>query len=159
MEPQSSEATPGARTGGAQSGRRRFLRTVLGFSAFSTLAMVTAPVLAFLVPPKSESSAAGGRVLAGTTADIPPGSGKVVAMGSTPVIVTNSAQGVHAFSAVCTHLGCIVAYDATLSQIECPCHGGVFNATTGAVVSGPPPAPLKPVSVAVEKDQIFLVGS
>ena len=87
------------------------------------------------------------------------GGGKVVAMGSTPVIVTNTAQGFHAFSAVCTHLGCIVAFDSTLGQIGCPCHGGVFNASTGAVVSGPPPAPLKPVTVVVEKDQIFLVNS
>ena len=138
-------------------GRRRFLRLVLGFSAVSTLAMIVTPIVAFLVPPRTESGATGGRVLAVTTADIPVGQGKVVAMGSAPVIVTNTAQGVKAFSAVCTHLGCIVAFDTTVGQIVCPCHGGQFNPSTCAVTAGPPPAPLKPVSVAVEKDQIFLV--
>jgi Rieske Fe-S protein len=143
----------------AHSGRRRFLRYLMGFSVFSTLAMIVTPVLAFLVPPETSSNQAGGRVLAGTTTDIPVGTGKVVAMGSAPVIVTNTAQGVHAFSAVCTHLGCIVAFDTTLGQIACPCHGGTFNPDTGAVTGGPPPAPLKTVTVSVEKDQIFLVNS
>ena len=159
MEPERTEAVSAVPSVGVPAGRRTFLRWLLGFSVFSTLAMVATPVLGFLVPPKSTSNQAGGRVLAGTTADVPVGSGKVVAMGSTPVIVTNTAQGFHAFSAVCTHLGCIVAFDSTLGQIGCPCHGGVFNASTGAVVSGPPPAPLKPVTVVVEKDQIFLVNS
>jgi cytochrome b6-f complex iron-sulfur subunit len=159
LEQEPAEAVAGVPPVGARSGRRAFLRYLLGFSVFSTLAMVTTPVLGFLVPPKASSNQAGGRVLAGTPSDIPVGSGKVVAMGSTPVIVTNTAQGFHAFSAVCTHLGCIVAFDSTLGQIGCPCHGGVFNASTGAVVSGPPPAPLKPVTVVVEKDQLFLVNS
>ncbi len=158
MEPERTQATPAQASPGAPTERRTFLKYLLGFSVFSTLAMVATPALGFLVPPKSSTTEAGGRVLAGTTADIPAGSGKVVAMGSTPVIVTNTAQGVHAFNAVCTHLGCIVAFDATLKEINCPCHGGVFNPDTGAVVSGPPPAPLPPVSVVVEKDQIFLVS-
>lgn len=140
--------------------RRRFLRYILGFGIVSTLAMVVAPVVGFLVPPKSAAAGgSGGKVLAGTTAEIAPGSGKVVAMGSAPVIVTNSAQGVHAFSAVCTHLGCIVAYDAPNAVIACPCHGGVFNPNTGAVIAGPPPSPLKPVAVSIEKDRIYLVNS
>jgi Rieske Fe-S protein len=158
LEPDRTDIAAGGPSQGVRIGRRGFLRYLLGFGVFSTLAMVATPVLGFLVPPKSSSTEAGGRVPAGTTADIPVGAGKVVAMGSTPVIVTNTAQGVHAFSAVCTHLGCIVAFDTALGQIGCPCHGGVFNASTGAVVSGPPPAPLKPVSVVVEKDQIFLVN-
>jgi Rieske Fe-S protein len=158
VEPERTEPVPVPTPSGAQTGRRRFLRYLLGLSVFSTLAMVATPVLAFLVPPPSSSNQAGGRVPAGTTADIPVGTGKVVAMGSTPVIVTNTAQGIHAFSAVCTHLGCIVAFDTTLGQIACPCHGGTFNPDTGAVTAGPPPAPLPPVTVVVEKDQIFLVN-
>lgn len=139
-------------------GRRRFLRFLLGLSAISTLAMVVTPILGFLVPPKTQGAGTGGRLLAGTTDDIPPGQGKVVAMGAKPVIVVNGTQGVKAFSAICTHLGCIVAYDSTSSQIVCPCHGGVFNPISGVVVAGPPPAPLAPVDVAVEDKQIFLLG-
>lgn len=47
-----------------------------------------------------------------------------------------------AFSATCTHQGCTVGYNASNATIVCPCHGGVFNSSTGAVVSGPPPSGL-----------------
>jgi cytochrome b6-f complex iron-sulfur subunit len=141
-------------------GRRRFIKVLLGFSLVSTLAMVVTPIAGFLIPPKSVGANAGGRVLAATTTDLPVGAGKVVAMGSKPVILVNTqAAGVKAFSAVCTHLGCIVAYDPTSSAIVCPCHDGHFNPANGSVTSGPPPQPLAPVGVAVEKDQIFLVSS
>lgn len=140
--------------------RRRFLRGLLGFSVMSTMAMVFAPVIAFLIPTKTGAAGAGDKVLAGTVDDIPLGQGKVVAMGSQPTIVLNTAQGVIAFSAICTHLGCIVAFDSGSGLIVCPCHDGRFNATTGAVVSGPPPAPLPAVKVSVEDSgEIFLIGS
>jgi cytochrome b6-f complex iron-sulfur subunit len=138
--------------------RRTLLRAVLGFSALSTLSMVVAPILGFLVPPKSAESGSGGRISAGKLADIPPGEGKVVAMGSKPAIVVNSAQGVTAFSAICTHLGCIVGWDSTSRTIRCPCHDGQFNPANGAVIAGPPPAPLATISTVVEKDEIFLVS-
>lgn len=139
--------------------RRRFLGYLLGFSVVSSLVMLAAPVIAFLGPPKEGTAGTGGKISAGTTADIPPGKGKVVPMGSKPVIVVNSAGGVTAFSAICTHLGCIVAYDEIDANIVCPCHDGRFNAVNGAVVSGPPPAPLQAVTVSVENDEIFLVES
>lgn len=139
-------------------GRRRFIQMLLGFSVVSTLAMVVTPIVGFLVPPRTVGAGAGGRVLAATTADLPVGSGKVVAMGSKPVILVNTTGGVKAYSAVCTHLGCIVAYDSTSSQIVCPCHDGRFSPANGGVISGPPPQPLAPIAVTVEKDQIFLVS-
>ena len=139
--------------------RRRFLRWLLGFSVVSTLAMVAAPVTAFLVPPKSSAAGSGGKVLAGTLADIPLGTGKVVAMGSKPTIIVNTAQGVLAYSAICTHLGCIVMFDGSNNTIVCPCHDGRFSPASGAVISGPPPAALQPVTVSVEGDQIYLVSA
>ena len=129
--------------------RRRFLRWLLGFSVFSTLAMVATPVIAFLVPPKSSAAGSGGKVPAGTLADIPLGKGKVIAMGSKPAIVINTAQGVVAYSAICTHLGCIVAFDDLSSLIVCPCHDGRFSPANGTVVSGPPPTALPSVTVSV----------
>ena len=140
-------------------GRRRFIGVLLGFSVVSTLAMIVMPIVGFLIPPRTAGAGAGGRVLAATTTDLPIGNGKVVAMGSKPVIVINTTAGVKAYSAVCTHLGCIVGYDSTVGHIICPCHDGHFNSTSGGVISGPPPQPLAPVGVAVEKDQIFLVSS
>ncbi len=138
--------------------RRTMLRAILGFSVVSTLAMVLAPIVGFLVPPKSADTASGGRIDVGKLADIPPGEGKVVAMGSKPAIVVNGEKGVTAFSAICTHLGCIVAWDSTAKTIHCPCHDGQFNPTNGAVISGPPPAPLPAITAAVENGEIFLVS-
>ena len=73
--------------------------------------------------------------------------------------VIGAPNGVYAISAVCTHLGCIARSKSDEKVIACPCHGGQFNPSTGAVTAGPPPAPLPPVSVVVEKKQIFLVSS
>jgi Rieske Fe-S protein len=137
--------------------RRRFLRFLMSFSVVSTISIIAAPIIGFLIPPKVQSAGASGRVLAGTLADIPANTGAVVAMGSKPVIVTNTQTGIAAFSAVCTHLGCIVDFDTVSRQIVCPCHDGHFNAATGVVVSGPPPRPLAPVATTIEDDQIFLL--
>jgi len=144
---------------GQPIGRRRFLRYLLGFTVVSTFAMVATPILGFLIPPKTQGGGAGGRFPAGTTDDLPIGQGAVVAMGNKPVIVVNTDQGVKAYSAICTHLGCIVAYDSTLTHIVCPCHDGHFNPLSGQVLSGPPPAPLPPVDVSVEGKDIFLVST
>ncbi|MGH2916175.1 MAG: Rieske (2Fe-2S) protein, partial [Solirubrobacteraceae bacterium] len=60
--------------------------------------------------------------------------------GQPDIVIRHSNGSLDAFSAVCTHQGCEVGYQS--GQIVCPCHGGVYNASTGAVEGGPPPAPL-----------------
>lgn len=59
-----------------------------------------------------------------------------------------------AYSAVCTHAGCTVAYrDA---QLACPCHGSVFDPANGAeVVSGPADAPLPEIPVEVRNGEVL----
>ena len=145
--------------GGGRLPRRRFLTALAGFSIVSMAALVVTPIVGFLVPPKTSGTAAGGKVLVGKVADIPPGEGKVVPVGSKPTIVVNTAQGMKAYSAICTHLGCIVTYDSGSAAIVCPCHDGRFNPTTGAVQSGPPPTGLTPEEVSVEGDEIFVVSA
>ena len=146
--------------GGASMSRRRFVRLVVGFSITSTIALVAAPIVGFLSPRPSTKVGTGGRLRAGTTAEIGIGRSKVVALGASPVIVVNSPKnGVKAFSAVCTHLGCIVGYDESLSpDIVSPCHNGHFSTFDGKVLSGPPPRPLAQYGVAVEGSEIFVVG-
>lgn len=61
-----------------------------------------------------------------------------------------------AFSAVCTHAGCPVQYDPSTVQFVCPCHGGVYDARTGSVRSGPPPAPLQRIPVTVANGQLLV---
>jgi Rieske Fe-S protein len=58
-----------------------------------------------------------------------------------------------AFSAVCTHLGCIVNYDRLKDRFICPCHGGVYDGN-GKNVAGPPPAPLTKLPVQIVGEYI-----
>jgi Rieske Fe-S protein len=155
--PLAGQAQPADQPTADSPARRRFLRFLMSFSVVSTISIIAAPIVGFLIPPKVQSAAGGGRVLAGSLTDIPAGTGVVVAMGSKPVIVTNTEAGVTAFSAVCTHLGCIVDFDPVVRQIVCPCHDGHFNASTGVVISGAPPRPLPPLATAIEADQVFLL--
>ena len=74
---------------------------------------------------------------------------KIVRFGSEPVIVVRvSEMDFRAFSAVCTHLACIVEYRKANQVIACNCHNGQFN-LQGQVMSGPPPKPLPPFSVHI----------
>ncbi|CAM5247166.1 Glycine/D-amino acid oxidase-like deaminating enzyme/nitrite reductase/ring-hydroxylating ferredoxin subunit OS=Streptomyces violarus OX=67380 GN=FHS41_001727 PE=4 SV=1 [Streptomyces violarus] len=48
----------------------------------------------------------------------------------------------HSFSARCTHLGCLVAFNSAERAWECPCHGSRFD-TDGKVIQGPATKPLE----------------
>ncbi|HEU5266916.1 MAG TPA: TQO small subunit DoxD, partial [Jatrophihabitans sp.] len=80
----------------------------------------------------------------GTTAQVPVGQARQFtdpASGSPAWLVHPSGSTFVAFSAICTHAGCTVQYDTSAVQFVCPCHGGVYDARTGKVLQGPPPAP------------------
>ena len=71
--------------------------------------------------------------------------GSLIANG---VIIVHTGNSVfHALSATCTHAGCTVGYVPTSGIIYCPCHGGSYNAATGAVLGGPPPSALSTYTV------------
>lgn len=88
----------------------------------------------------------------GKTSDVPVGGGKIYA--GEKVVVTQPTQGAFkAFSAVCTHQGCVVA-EIKGTDIDCPCHGSKFSITDGSVVNGPATAPLQALKVSVAGGQI-----
>lgn len=62
----------------------------------------------------------------------------------------------HAISAVCTHLGCIVGWNAEAAEFACPCHGSRFDAD-GEVTNGPAGHPLERKLVVVKDDQVRLL--
>jgi nitrite reductase/ring-hydroxylating ferredoxin subunit len=95
---------------------------------------------------KPRTTRINGTVLA-TAAEIPVGGGKIFA--AERVVVTQPTRGTYrGFSAVCTHVGCILSAVSD-GTIDCPCHGSEFKITNGAVVTGPAPAPLpkKPIKI------------
>ena len=64
-----------------------------------------------------------------------------------------------AFSQKCTHLGCVVFFEAEDHRWHCPCHEGNFDAATGRVISGPPTRPLGKIDVEVRPDgQLWALG-
>lgn len=75
------------------------------------------------------------------------------------VLVRLGDRDVVAFSQKCTHLGCVVYYEAEASRWHCPCHEGNFDVRTGAVQSGPPPRPLGRIDVEIRDDVIWALGA
>lgn len=138
--------------------RRRFIRWLLGFSVVSTLGGVLTPIVGYLWPPaRAGGSGKGGRTLVGTVADFPLNSGKVVTVNDEPVIIVNTpAGGLKAFSAICTHLACIVYWHEQRQVIQSPCHDGRFNPLNGTVISGPPPRPIPPYEMEIVNGEVYI---
>jgi Rieske Fe-S protein len=102
----------------------------------------------------ASSPASGGGTALGTTSEVPVGGGKVFT--SAKVVVTQPTAGeFKGFSAVCTHLGCIVDRVAD-GTIDCPCHGSKYSIKDASVVAGPAPKPLPAKKIDVAGGQISL---
>jgi Rieske Fe-S protein len=106
-------------------------------------------------PAGSAAASGGGAANAlTTTSKVPVGSGTIIS--DQQVVVTQPTAGDYkAFSAVCTHMGCIVNQISN-GTIDCPCHGSQYSISTGAVVAGPAPRPLPAKNIKVSGDSIFL---
>jgi cytochrome b6-f complex iron-sulfur subunit len=139
----------GARQGGdAATDRRDFLERALVAGGCVWAAGVAVPSAVYLWPARA-SGPGTDHVDAGSTKDFPVGTERLVQKAGKPILVLRVKEDeFRAFSAVCTHLACVVRWNAQRRQILCPCHAGVFG-PDGAVISGPPPRPLAPYRVVV----------
>ncbi len=86
--------------------------------------------------------------------DVPVGGGVVLADERVVVCQPEAGRFV-AFSAVCTHAGCLVS-EVKDGTVNCPCHGSRFGVDDGGVVAGPAPDPLPPHPVTVRGDVVRL---
>lgn len=142
-------------TEGITEPRRGLVRWLLGGGFVISVTSFLYPVIRFLNPPPV-SEAAVNEVVAGKVQDFKPNTGKIVKFGSSPVLLVRVSQtDWRAFSAVCTHLSCIVQYQPEQTRIWCACHNGIYN-LQGKVISGPPPRPLQPYSVHIREDDVVI---
>jgi Rieske Fe-S protein len=103
--------------------------------------------------PGASSLAAVGEELA-SASEIPVGGGKI--FDKQRVVVTQPIAGeFKAFSAICTHTGCIVS-GVSDGVIACACHGSLFSASDGSVKNGPATEPLPARTVALRDQNLYL---
>jgi thiosulfate dehydrogenase [quinone] large subunit len=128
-----------------------------------TLRTAAAPTPSHPAAGQSASPTAPAKHQTGTrvasAADVPVGGAKPFTdpgSGAPAYLVQPSRGDFRAFSAVCTHAGCTVAFVKGSEQFQCPCHGGVYDAKTGQVLGGPPPAPLGRITVHESNGQLIV---
>lgn len=139
--------------------RRHFFEKFVGALFGGTALAFVAPALVYLFPNKNfgaagrEFTEADGQPI--TAASINDGNARAGMLGGKPAVVLRRNGELTAFSAVCTHLGCVVAFKASEKIFVCPCHGGQYD-DEGNVIAGPPPKPLERLAVKIEDDKIVL---
>ncbi|MEC4805773.1 MAG: cytochrome b6-f complex iron-sulfur subunit [Jaaginema sp. PMC 1079.18] len=145
-------------------GRRQFMNLLTFGTAAATAAGALYPVVKYFIPPSSGGSgggmiakdALGNDVIASEfLAEHKPGE-RSLAQGlkgdPTYVIVTEDNEiASYGLNAVCTHLGCVVPWNASENKFICPCHGSQYNAE-GKVVRGPAPLSLALVHADVTEE-------
>lgn len=88
----------------------------------------------------------------GAAKEITKGEGTVLRSGLKKVAVYRDEAGkLHCHSAVCPHMGCIVAWNTGEKSWDCPCHGSRFTAE-GCIISGPTLKDLPQAEDEVEGD-------
>ena len=136
--------------------RRGFLDLIVAAGSAVTAAAIAVPGLLYLWP-----AARGGAdedVEVKGAADMTPGEAVTIQVRGKAVIVLRRQRDFVAYSAVCTHLGCLVKWDAAQKQFLCPCHAAVFDAE-GRIVSGPAPADMPAYRVKEIGEALYVAAS
>lgn len=145
-------------------GRRQFMN-LLTFGAVTGTALgALYPVVKYFIPPSSGSAgggviakdALGNDVVASAFLSSHSVGDRVLAQGlkgdpTYIVVESSSAVADYGINAVCTHLGCVVPWNAAENKFICPCHGSQYN-SEGKVVRGPAPLSLALVHAGVNED-------
>ena len=141
---------------GRKMKRRSFLNYCLGATSIAFGGMSVYTVGKFLFPPNAFSAEAAGEAVRIALADLPVGTAKNLRYkGAASIIVRTGEKNIHALSAVCTHLGCIVKWDVSKEVLVCPCHAAIFD-INGNVISGPAPRPLESFPVQLVRDEVII---
>lgn len=126
---------------GAQPSRRTFLDAAMKAGMVAGAGAMAVPAALYLLPAR-ERGPQDLVVKAGPAEGFEPGTARFLQADGRPIVVLSlGGERFRAFSAICTHLGCVVQWDPANRRILCPCHAGFFG-TDGRVISGPPPRAL-----------------
>lgn len=135
--------------------RRSLLDRVIMVGGGAWLVGISAPAAVYLWP-ATASGPSQDQIKVGSLSGWPVGEAKMTHNRGEPIVVIRETEEkIKAFSAICTHLGCVVKWDRGPGVLACPCHAGFFDAN-GQVISGPPPRPLKEYSVLVVDEQVIV---
>lgn len=114
--------------------------------------------LAACAAPSAPPASAGGSEAptepteAGSLKELPVGGTATAEVDGTPILLSRPSYGeVKAFTAICTHQGCVVPAD-----FNCPCHGSMFDPATGKPTQGPAQDPLPELTVTLDGDTILV---
>jgi len=153
MSEQEKEISPNIVADSEGTTRRAFLAAA-GVAGLAYTVAMAYPIYRYLNTPleTAANAAAVTQVTLKDAQKLPLGTVLMFKFGSSPAMLIHHQDGRWiSMTAVCTHLGCTVSYEADKDRIHCSCHGGVYNAYTGVNVSGPPPRPLKLFRVTVNE--------
>lgn len=138
-----------------QPTRRGFIDLIIALGSGMTGLALVVPSLMYLWPAARGGGAEKVEVEGAQSMAV--GQARTIQVGSLAVIVVRKRTGFEAYSASCTHLGCLVKWDAGKKQFLCPCHAATFD-ENGKVVAGPPPAPLPQLKVKEVGEKVFVVS-
>ncbi len=134
--------------------RRQFLNGMLAGGLGSLVASLLYPLLKSSVPPYKEPDEV--RVPRGEYEDMVAGDIRSFAWDIKPGFLKKNGGGSWtAFVGVCTHLDCNVSYRGDQKKFFCACHDGWYDAE-GRNIAGPPPAPLRRLTVVVEATELVI---
>jgi cytochrome b6-f complex iron-sulfur subunit len=133
--------------------RRDFLTRAAFWTTAGTLGLAALGILRMPMPGVLPGRA--GAIKIGMPGDYPVSSDPVRVAGQN-LFVVHDTDGFWAVSAICTHLGCIVADNG--NGFACPCHGSRFS-RDGKVLQGPAPSPLRWYELSLAADGQLLVNT
>ena len=131
-----SESTKDGSHGAGGAARRDFLTSAAMTVTAGTMAFAGVGIIRMPKPGVMPGRSAAIKI--GAPGEFPIGDDPVLLSGHN-LFILHQADGFCAISAVCTHLGCVVARSAT--GFDCPCHGSKFG-KDGSLVQGPAGSPL-----------------